>query len=144
LARVTIGPSRLHLSAALARILGPLGLLAAIGAAVFALRRLRSDRRADEPTRIQSRYGEAMIAAVQSTLTRGGDLVEVESIEALARLAERYGSLMIHERTGSGHAYLVADNGTVYAYFVHTDEPEPALRERLARGERLRPGASAA
>ena len=143
-AAVTIGPGRLHMSASLARILGPLGLLGAIAAALVALRRLRSDRRADEPTRIQSRYGEAMIAAVQSTLTRGGDLVEVESIDALARLAERYQSLMIHERTDSGHAYLVADNGTVYAYFVHTDEPEPALRERLARGERLDAGASAA
>jgi hypothetical protein len=141
---VTIGPGRLHMSASLARILGPLGLLAAVAAAVFALGRLRRDRRADEPTRIQARYGEAMIAAVQSTLTRGGDLVEVESIDALARLAERYGSLMIHERTDSGHAYLVADNGTVYAYFVETDEPEPVLRERLARGERLRPDASAA
>jgi signal peptidase I len=143
-AGVSIGPDRLHLSAALARILGPVGLLGAIAAALIALRRLRSDRRADEPTRIQSRYGEAMIAAVQSTLTRGGDLVEVESIDALARLAERYQSLMIHERTDSGHAYLVADNGTVYAYFVHTDEPEPALRRRLARGERLDAGASAA
>lgn len=143
-ATVAIGPGRLHMSASLARVLGPVGLLAAIAAAVIALGRLRRDRRADEPTRIQARYGEAMIAAVQSTLTRGGDLVEVESIDALARLAERYQSLMIHERTESGHAYLVADNGTVYAYFVETDEPEPVLRERLARGERLRPDASAA
>ncbi len=143
-ARVTIGIARLRMSAARARVVGPLGLVAAIAAALVAARRLRRDRRADEPTRIQSRYGEEMIAAVQSTLTRGGDLVEVESIEALARLAERYQSLMIHERTASGHAYLVADNGTVYAYFVHTDEPEPAVRERLARGERLRPDATAA
>jgi hypothetical protein len=51
---------------------------------------------------------------------------------------------MIHEQTATGHAYLVADNGTVYAYFVHTSESEPAVRERLARGEGLRPGASAA
>jgi signal peptidase I len=143
-ARVTMGLARLRMSAAFARVVGPVGLLAALAAALLAARRLRRDRRADEPTRIQSRYGEEMIAAVQSTLTRGGDLVEVESIEALARLAERYQSLMIHERTESGHAYLVADNGTVYAYFVHTDEPEPAVRERLARGERLRPDATAA
>jgi hypothetical protein len=141
---VTIGLGRMHMSVSLARLLGPLGLLVATAAALFAGRRLRDDRRADEPTRIQSRYGEAMIAAVQSTLTRGGDLVEVESIEALARLAERYGSLMIHERTDSGHAYLVADNGTVYAYFVHTDEAEPTVRARLARGERLHPDAHAA
>jgi hypothetical protein len=51
---------------------------------------------------------------------------------------------MIHERTDSGHAYLVADNGTVYAYFVHTDEAEPTVRARLARGERLHPDAHAA
>jgi len=143
-ARVTIGPGAFHLSAAVARILGPIGLLAALAAAALAAWRMRRDRRADEPTRIQSRYGEAMIAAVQSTLIGGGDLVEVESIEALARLAERYQSLMIHEQTATGHAYLVADNGTVYAYFVHTTEPEPAVRERLARGEGLRPGATAA
>ena len=136
---VTIGPARLPRTAALARIIGPAGLLAAVVAAALAVIRLRRDRRADEPTRIQARYGEAMIAAVQSTLTRGGDLVEVESIEALARLAERYQSIMIHEQTDTGHAYLVADNGTVYAYFVHTSDPEPAVRERLARGEGLRP-----
>jgi signal peptidase I len=143
-ARVMLGPAAFHLSAGLGRILGPIGLLIALAAAALAARQLRRDRRADEPTRIQSRYGEAMIAAVQSTLIHGGDLVEVESIEALARLAERYQSLMIHEQTATGHAYLVADNGTVYAYFVHTSEPEPAVRERLARGEGLRPGASAA
>jgi signal peptidase I len=143
-ARVMIGPGAFHLSAGVARILGPVGLLAALAAAALAARRLRRDRRADEPTRIQSRYGEAMIAAVQSTLIGGGDLVEVESIEALARLAERYQSLMIHEQTATGHAYLVADNGTVYAYFVHTTESEPAVRERLSRGESLRAGASAA
>ena len=143
-ARVMLGPAVFHLSAGFARILGPIGLLAALVAAALAARQLRRDRRADEPTRIQSRYGEAMIAAVQSTLIHGGDLVEVESIEALARLAERYQSLMIHEQTATGHAYLVADNGTVYAYFVHTSESEPAVRERLARGEGLRPGASAA
>lgn len=143
-AQVTIGPGRLHLSASLARVLGPVGLLVALAAAGLAVRQLRRERLADEPTRIQGRYGEAMIAAVQSTLIHGGDLVEVESIEALARLAERYQSLMIHEQTATGHAYLVADGGTVYAYFVHTTDPEPAVRERLARGEGLRPGASAA
>ena len=143
-ARVMLGPAVFHLSAGFARTLGPIGLLAALAAAALAAWQLRRDRRADEPTRIQSRYGEAMIAAVQSTLIHGGDLVEVESIEALARLAERYQSLMIHEQTATGHAYLVADNGTVYAYFVHTSESEPAVRERLARGEGLRPGASAA
>jgi signal peptidase I len=143
-ARVMLGPAVFHLSAGFARILGPIGLLAALAAAALAAWQLRRDRRADEPTRIQSRYGEAMIAAVQSTLIHGGDLVEVESIEALARLAERYQSLMIHEQTATGHAYLVADNGTVYAYFVQTSESEPALRERLARGEGLRADASAA
>ena len=143
-ARVMLGPAAFHLSAGFGRILGPAGLLIALAAAALAAWQLRRDRRADEPTRIQSRYGEAMIAAVQSTLIHGGDLVEVESIEALARLAERYQSLMIHEQTATGHAYLVADNGTVYAYFVHTSEAEPAVRERLARGDGLRPGASAA
>src|SRR5262249_29081109 len=77
-ARVMLGPARFHLSAGLARIVGPIGLLAALAAAALATWRLRRDRRADEPTRIQSRYGEEMIAAVQSTLTHGGDLVEVE------------------------------------------------------------------
>ena len=47
--------------------------------------------------------------------------------------------MMIHEQTDSGHAYLVADGATVYAYFVQTSDPEPAVRERLARGEGLRP-----
>ena len=80
------------------------------------MRLYRRARGADEPTRIAARYGESIVSVVHSSLGSHSDLVQVKSIEELARLAERYESMIIHEQTDLGHAYLVADGATLYAY----------------------------
>jgi signal peptidase I len=130
-APVRIGPSRLRLSVAVARIAGSLGLLLALAAAAVAGWLLWRSRAADEPTRIGARYGESIVTVVHSSLGRHADLVQVRSIEELARIAERYDSMIIHEQTAIGHAYLVADGTTLYAYLLNTDGSERALREHL-------------
>jgi signal peptidase I len=42
----------------------------------------------------------------------------VASMEALARLAEQYNRLILHERRADGDTFLVEDDGVVYAYAV--------------------------
>jgi hypothetical protein len=39
-------------------------------------------------------------------------------MDALARLAQRYERLILHERRDEGDAFLVEDDGVVYAYVV--------------------------
>jgi signal peptidase I len=134
-APVRIGPGPLHASVTVARIVGTAGLVLALAAAAVAGRLLWRSRAADEPTRIGSRYGESMVTVVHSSLGRHADLVQVKSIDELARIAERYDSMIIHEQTAVGHAYLVADGTTLYAYLLNTQEgSERALREHLTSG----------
>src|SRR5436305_618568 len=113
---VAVGGGRLRVRVSVARIAGLVGVLTALAAALAAGYAHRRAREADEPTRIRARYGESIVTVVHSSLGRHAGLVEVKSIEELARLAERYDSMIIHEQTDLGHAYLVADGATLYAY----------------------------
>jgi signal peptidase I len=127
----SLGAGRLTIPVTLARILGLIGLAASLAAAVVAARLLRRARAADEPTRIGARYGESIVTVVHSSLGRHTDLVQVKSIEELARIAERYESMIIHEQTDIGHAYLVADGATLYAYLLEAPGAERGLRDLL-------------
>lgn len=65
----------------------------------------------------------------------GRTVVEVESTEALARVAERYERFILHSETGGGHTFLVDDGATLYRYVTGGPLPadqEPADREPAA------------
>ena len=141
-ASVDLGAGRLSVPVAVARIAALIGLLACIAAAVLAARLLRRTRLSDEPTRIRARYGESIVTVVHSSLGRHTDLVQVKSIEELARIAERYESMIIHEQTDLGHAYLVADGATLYAYLLEAPGSERGLRDRLTSDSTARSGSA--
>jgi hypothetical protein len=88
-----------------------LGLPAVLGAAAGAValrRRLR-----DEADRIELRHGHRMVP-VSAAATR--NVIEVGSMQDLARLAEQYGSLILHRQGTRGHDYLLQADGVVYRY----------------------------
>jgi signal peptidase I len=140
----SIGVRRLQVPVTIARIAGLVGALVALAALAFAVRLYRRSRGADEPTRIAARYGESIVSVVHSSLGTHGDLVQVRSIEELARLAERYESMIIHEQTDLGHAYLVADGATLYAYLAEAPGGERGLRELLMSERAARSGTGSA
>jgi signal peptidase I len=137
---VTLGAGRLRVPVWPARIAGLLGVAASLLAALLAWRAYRRGREADEPTRIRARYGESIVTVVHSSLGRHAGLVEVRSIEELARLAERYDSMIIHEQTDLGHAYLVADGTALYAYLLDAPGSERGLRDVLLSRREPRSG----
>ncbi len=140
----SIGARSLRVPVTVARIAGLVGVLVALVALAFAVRLYRRSRGADEPTRIAARYGESIVSVVHSSLGSHGDLVQVKSIEELARLAERYESMIIHEQTDLGHAYLVADGATLYAYLAEAQGAERGLRDLLMSERGERPGTGSA
>jgi hypothetical protein len=135
-AAVSLGPKRLSVPVAVARIGLAVGFAASLVAVLLAVRLLRRAREADEPTRIAARYGESIVTVVHSSLGRHTDLVQVKGIDELARIAERYESMIIHEQTDLGHAYLVADGTTLYAYLLEAPGSEPGLHEFM-KSERV-------
>jgi len=70
-----------------------------------------------EAAAIRRRY-EDWIVDVVPTERPGASERRVASMEALARLAEQYDRLILHERRDEADAFLVEDDGIVYAYAV--------------------------
>jgi hypothetical protein len=58
---------------------------------------------------------------------------DLGSIEDLIRLAERYERVILHERRGPEHAYLVEEAGVVYRYRVHDVSANGAFEEAAER-----------
>jgi hypothetical protein len=88
-----------------------LGLPAILGAGagLVALRR----RLKDEADRIELRHGHRMVP-VSAAATK--NVIEVTSMQDLARLAEQYGALILHRQGQRGHDYLLQADGIVYRY----------------------------
>jgi hypothetical protein len=59
-------------------------------------------------------------------------MVEVTAIEDLAKLAERFNTVILHERRGVSHAYYVRGEGTAYR-FVIADRTGSAVPESEAQ-----------
>jgi hypothetical protein len=77
-------------------------------------RRLRG-----EVERIELRHGHRLVPVVGSPTST--HVVEVTSMQDLARLSEQLGSLILHRESGHGHDYLLQTEGVVYRYTAVTE-----------------------
>jgi hypothetical protein len=112
-AAIDLGP--LHLSLANARTVGVAGgILCLILLIAFGIPLLVAYRR-DEATKISARYGPLLVP-MRSVSGIEGSLAEVDDIEALVRLADRYDRLVLHEQNNGVHRYFVEGDGVVYFY----------------------------
>lgn len=108
-----------------ARRLAEVGLaLALFGATVLAALAWRA-RHAEEPARIQARYGTLLITLRGSDLGAKGRLIDVATIEDLTRVADREGRMILHERSGRTHDYFVQDVDVTYRYRTYIGGAEP-------------------
>ncbi len=94
----------------------------------------------DEPSDIERRFGDLLVP-IGSAKPSWADPVEVESIEALVHLAERYDRAILHLVDGGlVHHYIVEEEGTIYRYVafenvsVGSAAYEAAARAQAAAG----------
>lgn len=122
----TIGAFGLALPVATARWLPLIGAVLAIaGAALFGWR-ASAAHQATEAARIQFKYGPLLIAVRGGTLDAGARIVEVDTIDDLAKLAERDQLVILHEQRGDTCHYYVQDLGVTYHYQAGSRQSEPA------------------
>ncbi|MGH2686253.1 MAG: hypothetical protein ACRDJP_12375, partial [Actinomycetota bacterium] len=125
---VSLGPIRLESKAARSISLIGLGVAAAalLVVGVLFLRRNRS-----EPARIQSRYGQRIVPVTEGGATLDGPVVDVATMAALARIADSYERVILHEDRGGTHSYLVEGDVALYRY----QAGQPAAAEPAPRAE---------
>lgn len=100
---------RLALVAGLGSLAGVLGILVAF---------LLGLRRADEPARIQARYGQLIVQMLEPRRRFLEHDVVLATFEDLVRVAERHARMILHARDGQSHVYLVEDDGVAYRYEI--------------------------
>jgi hypothetical protein len=87
-----------------------LGALLGLVLAVFA-RRVGPVGRAE---RNRARYRDLILPVLPVPLEPGRPVVDVPDITSLARLADRYGLLILHWSQGDVHTFIVQDEGTTF------------------------------
>jgi signal peptidase I len=125
---------------ALRRITVAVGLVLLVVFLVIAILRAKALRRG-ESFRIEARYGHLLVPVSPSASEVLGPLVDVATMEGLARLAEPSKRPILHSERLGGHSYFVEDGGILYRYSTGGaqrtdsahDEEEAAARLRLLR-----------
>jgi EAL domain-containing protein (putative c-di-GMP-specific phosphodiesterase class I) len=103
-------------------------LLAACGLGAFAVVVVRASR-VDRTSLVDLKYGPLLVGVGRGGDPSGGRLVDVRSIDDLARLAQHHGLMILHRAGPEGHWYFVQDGQTVYRYVLHE------LPARIPSGE---------
>jgi len=131
-AEVSLGP--LSLSVATARRVSLLGfaVLLLVGGIALGVRRRRPG--GDESGWIEARHGH-LIVPVSRPPDHWANVADVGDFEALVRLADRYGRLILH-LVGDG-SYIVEDGGNAYRYRTHAPEPVTMVWPSAASDSRV-------
>lgn len=112
-------------------------LVSVMGMLILGTARALASHRSQE-TAIRMKYGSLLMDAKETALTleSQAQIVDVASIENLARLAERQNTLITHVSRSTEHIYMLQSGGTVYRYGTnsirhapghkpHEDDPLP-------------------
>jgi signal peptidase I len=105
----------LAMDVARARQIALVALAVALSGGVLLAVRGRAVAQNDETAQIQRKYGPLLIAVRESSALVG-TVIEVATIDDLARLAERGGHMILHPIEQGISRYLVQDAGVTYCY----------------------------
>lgn len=121
-----IGFNGWTISAATARAVSAILLLAVIIAAAVLLVVARRTAPLDEAAVIRRRYASILVRVHPMTAPQGRPVIDVTSFATLAKLAERYGLLVLHWTRSGVETFIVQDESTTYRYRAGATTATPA------------------
>jgi signal peptidase I len=130
----TVGVNGVGISAASARVLSAVLLAAAVitGAIIMVLARRITPE--DEAAAIRRRYAALLVRVHPMPAPQGRPVIDVTTFPTLAKLAERYGLLVLHWSRSGMETFVVQDENVTYRYRPESvaqaedaDEAEPDL-----------------
>jgi len=96
-----------------------------LAGAAFPIYSLIRDWKGSEMSRIKVQYQSMLVEVEEGSLpSRGYTKIEVDSIQELARMAERYGAMILHEAGEKINRYTVQDEKTFFQYTLERPSRE--------------------
>jgi EAL domain-containing protein (putative c-di-GMP-specific phosphodiesterase class I) len=86
------------------------------------------------------KVGPLLVEAHHPRLDGSGTVIELTSIDDLAKLADRKNSMILHEARGASHYYLVQGDGATYRYVLNGHDEGLMEISPLSAEEELRCG----
>jgi hypothetical protein len=117
-----------ELSVPVLRWFSGIGLVASLAVLVVMGLRLRTLSQKDQAQFLGVKYG-ALIVDIQNTDAPGTSYMDVMSMDALAKLAERFNAMILHVESSESHQYFVQSAGISYRFVLPaetTAAPIPA------------------
>ena len=116
----------------LLRWMAVIGLVVSLGGLLFLGMRLQNLSHTNPAGFIRTRYETMMIDIKNTDMIDASTVVEVSSIEDLAKLAERFNAMILHAEFSQSHAYYVQAEGTTYRFVMNSRKTGAAVPEREA------------
>jgi hypothetical protein len=98
------------------RVISVLGLVLCSGALVVVGFRIFGAAQQSQEAFIRLKYGGLLVNVYERNLAPASLLVDVTSIDELAKLAERHNTVILHMVLNFIHYYMVQSNGLTYRY----------------------------
>jgi hypothetical protein len=134
----TLSLFRWHPTILSLRMISLLGLACSLSGLLFLGLWLFTSSRDNPETLIRLKYGGLLVNVQDQNIELGSALINVTSIDELAKLAERHNTVILHMAFNFLHSYMVQCNGLTYRYVARSNraeayEIEPAHREMIQR-----------
>ncbi len=121
------------------RVISSILFLLSTGAFVYLAYTLSKLSKTSREADIRLRYSPLLVDVHNRPEELGRTVIDVASIQDLARLAERNNVMMLHEPNGNGnHTYLVQGDGTLYRFEVAENGPVSQISTLVFKEEELR------
>jgi hypothetical protein len=116
LAPRTLGINGWDITAATARVISVVLLLAALTTAAIVIVFARRTAPSDEAAAIRRRYAAQLVRVHPMPAPQGRPVIDVTTFATLAKLADRYGLLVLHWTRSGVETFIVQDESTTYRY----------------------------
>ena len=78
----------------------------------------------DQPAFVRMKYDSLIVDIKSGSIKASSRIFDVNSIDDLAKLAERHNAMILHETRDHVHSYYVQGDGVTYRYMIEKTIPE--------------------
>lgn len=108
------------------------GLIGSLSGLILLGLRLQQLSVRDQQRFFQIKYNSLMIDVQGADSISPANVIDVTSMDALAKLAERFGTMILHAEQDQTHIYYVHAGAAIYRFITNTSKRTAGIREAIS------------